>query len=81
MGTPARPRILAINTFAIEPVVSGGKLRLFGLVPRTSAQDFDVRFVNLADTALPRHAKKPLAAGLGGRSGAGVGEALRERLA
>ncbi|MGT2509438.1 glycosyltransferase [Cupriavidus basilensis] len=76
VGTPARPRILAINTFAIEPVVSGGKLRLFGLY-RHLAQDFDVRFVNLADTALPRHAK-PLAAGLV-EEVVPVSAALRER--
>lgn len=76
VGVSSRPQILAINTFAIEPVVSGGKLRLFGLY-RHLAQDFDVRFVNLADTALPRHVK-PLAPGLV-EEVVPVSAALRER--
>lgn len=62
VARPTRQRIVVVNTFPVEPVVSGGKLRLFGLY-RHLAQAFDVRFVNLADTAMPRHAR-PLAPGL-----------------
>ncbi|EYS85162.1 glycosyl transferase [Cupriavidus sp. SK-4] len=62
VARPARPRIVVVNSFPVEPVVSGGKLRLFGLY-RHLAHAFDVRFVNLADAGVPRHAR-PLAPGL-----------------
>lgn len=62
VARPAKPRLVVVNTFPVEPVVSGGKLRLFGLY-RHLAQAFEVRFVNLADTAMPRHAR-PLAPGV-----------------
>ncbi len=62
VARPAKPRVVVVNTFPVEPVVSGGKLRLFGLY-RHLAQAFDVRFVNLAETAMPRHAR-PLAPGV-----------------
>lgn len=44
---PARPLIGVLNTYPIAPVISGGKLRLFGLYSRLADQ-FDVHFVNLA---------------------------------
>jgi glycosyltransferase involved in cell wall biosynthesis len=47
---PAKPLIGVLNTYPIAPVVSGGKVRLFGLYSRLAAP-FDVHFVNLA----PRH--------------------------
>ncbi|MCG5075618.1 glycosyltransferase family 4 protein [Paraburkholderia tagetis] len=44
---PAKPLIGVLNTYPIAPVVSGGKLRLFGLYSRLADQ-FDVHFVNLS---------------------------------
>ncbi|MEI5999462.1 glycosyltransferase [Paraburkholderia bengalensis] len=43
----AKPVLGVLNTYPIAPVVSGGKLRLHGLYSHV-ADDFDVRFVNLA---------------------------------
>ncbi|PVX82159.1 glycosyltransferase family 4 protein [Paraburkholderia unamae] len=43
---PAKPLIGVLNTYPIAPVVSGGKLRLFGLYSRLADQ-FDVHFINL----------------------------------
>ncbi|MBP0595359.1 glycosyltransferase family 4 protein [Paraburkholderia sp. LEh10] len=43
----AKPVLGVLNTYPIAPVVSGGKLRLHGLYSRV-ADEFDVRFVNLA---------------------------------
>ncbi|HKR43986.1 MAG TPA: glycosyltransferase family 4 protein [Paraburkholderia sp.] len=43
---PAKPLIGVLNTYPIVPVVSGGKLRLFGLYSRLTDQ-FDVHFINL----------------------------------
>jgi glycosyltransferase involved in cell wall biosynthesis len=53
----AKPLIGVINTFPIAPMVSGGKLRLHGLYSRL-ADEFQVRFVNLAPQNLPRHVRE-----------------------
>lgn len=53
----ARPLLGVLNTFPIAPVVSGGRLRLHGLYSRV-ADRFDVRFVNLAPSDLPRQMRE-----------------------
>ena len=43
----AKPVLGVLNTYPIAPVVSGGRLRLYGLYSRV-ADEFQVQFVNLA---------------------------------
>jgi glycosyltransferase involved in cell wall biosynthesis len=57
IGKRAKPLVGVLNTFPIAPVVSGGKLRLHGLYSRVADQ-FQVRFVNLAPSHLPRHVRE-----------------------
>ncbi|MPW17651.1 glycosyltransferase [Paraburkholderia sp. CNPSo 3157] len=52
----AKPVLGVLNTYPIAPVVSGGKLRLHGLYSHV-ADDFDVRFVNLASPDTRRHVR------------------------
>jgi glycosyltransferase involved in cell wall biosynthesis len=52
-----RPRLLVLNTFAIEPTVSGGRLRMKGLYTALS-QWFDIHLLSLASPIVTPHVRR-----------------------
>lgn len=52
----AKPLIGVLNTFPIAPVISGGKLRLYGLYSRV-AEQFRVQFINLGSAHSSRQVR------------------------
>ena len=52
-----RPRLLVLNTFGIEPTVSGGRLRMKGLYTALS-QWFDIHMLSLASPIVTPHLRR-----------------------
>jgi glycosyltransferase involved in cell wall biosynthesis len=53
----AKPLLGVLNTYPIAPVTSGGKLRLRGLYSRL-AEQFQIKFVNLAPSHVSRNVRQ-----------------------